>query len=68
MPRFSASLLTAVGLRRVSIGPPIRIMLRGAQGSFAAFISDTAASTGTEGWQTAITLVPGPSVWRISVT
>ena len=24
--------------------------------------------TGTEGWQTAITLVPGPSVWRISVT
>ena len=26
MPRFSASVLTAVGLTRVSIGPPISVM------------------------------------------
>ncbi len=51
----SANLLTAVGLTRVSIGPPIRIIEAGWQGSPAAAISDTAASTGTDGWHTAMT-------------
>ena len=63
-----ARLFTAVGLRRVSMGPPMRIMVFGAAGSFAAFISATAAITGTEGWQTAITLVSGPRNCRNSVT
>src|SRR3546814_1351525 len=38
-----------VGLSRVSIGPPIRVIERGVFGSFMSDISATAASTGTEG-------------------
>jgi hypothetical protein len=51
---FMARLFTAVGLFRASIGPPIMVMLRGVA-SPALAISDTAASTGTVGWQTLIT-------------
>jgi hypothetical protein len=40
--------LTAVGLLRESIGPPIIVSVRGI-GSPAALISETAASTGTVG-------------------
>ena len=60
MPRSSASRLTAVGERRVSIGPPIRIIERGVMGSFSASMRAMAAITGTEGWQTAITCRSGP--------
>jgi hypothetical protein len=44
-----AKLFTTVGLRRVSIGPPIIVMVSGTTFSFRAAISDTAASTGTVG-------------------
>src|SRR5215212_7550800 len=53
VPRSMASLLTAVGFTRVSIGPPMRIIDRGAKASCSSSISATAASTGTEGWHTA---------------
>ena len=46
-------------LRRGSIGPPIMVRLSGV-GSPRAAISDTAASTGTVGWQTEITCTSGP--------
>src|SRR3546814_3103937 len=49
-----ARLLTAVGDSRVSIGPPIITSERGVASPRAA-ISDTAASTGTVGWQTLTT-------------
>src|SRR5690606_39386123 len=49
-----ARLLTAVGLRRASRGPPIITSERGI-GSPRPAISDTAAMTGTVGWQTLIT-------------
>ena len=52
---FVARLLTAVGLLRASIGPPIIVIVRGV-GSPALAISEIAASTGTVGWQTEITL------------
>ena len=68
MPFSSASRLTAVGLRRVSIGPPISVMVAGAKRSPFASISATAASTGTEGWQTAMTCVSGPSSCSMSTT
>src|SRR5438132_641915 len=45
-----AKRLISVGFARGSIGPPIRIIEAGWQGSPAAASSDTAASTGTEGW------------------
>ena len=48
-----------MGLTRVSIGPPISVMVAGAKRSPRASISATAASTGTEGWQTAMTWVSG---------
>ena len=60
MPRSSASRLTAVGERRVSMGPPIRIIERGVFGSFSASMRAMAAITGTAGWQTAITCRSGP--------
>ena len=56
---FIARLLTAVGLLRASIGPPIMVMVRGV-GSPALAISEIAASTGTVGWQTEITFTSGP--------
>src|SRR3546814_17993430 len=49
-----ARLLTAVGDSRVSIGPPIITSERGVASPRAA-ISDTAARTGTVGWQTLTT-------------
>ena len=67
MPRSSASRLTAVGLRRVSIGPPISVMVAGAKRSPRASMMAAAASTGTEGWQTAMTWVSGPSAWSMSI-
>ena len=51
---FMARLLTAVGDLRASMGPPIMVMLSGVVSPRLA-ISDTAASTGTVGWQTLIT-------------
>ncbi len=57
LPRFSASRLTAVGERRVSIGPPISVMVVGTRASPSASIRATAAISGTAGWHT-------PSVWR----
>ena len=68
MPRSSASLLTAVGLRRVSIGPPISVIDGGTQGSSSASISETAAITGTDGWHTAMTWMLPPSTCSISMT
>ena len=56
---FIARLLTAVGLLRASIGPPIMVIVRGV-GSPALAMSEIAASTGTVGWQTEITLTSGP--------
>jgi hypothetical protein len=50
---FIARLLTAVGDLRASMGPPIMVMVRGSLAALA--ISDTAASTGTVGWQTLTT-------------
>src|SRR6266404_6261922 len=57
----SANRLTSVGFAAGSIGPPINIIDAGWQASPAAASSDTAASTGTEGWHTAMTCVCGPS-------
>jgi len=54
---LTARLLTAVGLLRASMGPPIMTIVRGVASPRLA-ISDTAASTGTVGWQTEIT-------WRL---
>ena len=54
-----ARLLTAVGLLRASIGPPIIVIVRGVS-SPALAINETAASTGTVGWQTEITFTSGP--------
>jgi len=45
---------------RVSIGPAIRVMLRGVAACFISAIAATAASTCTQGWHTAITCAPGP--------
>ena len=50
-----AKRLTSVGLTRVSIGPAISVMERGTERSPFASISETAANTGTVGWQTAMT-------------
>ena len=55
-----ASSFTRVGLMRASIGPAIRVMLRGCAGLASAAITATAASAETHGWQTAITCAPGP--------
>ena len=57
--------LTAVGLRRASIGPPIIVMLRGSIGSLAVAMSEIAARTGTVGWQTDKTCRLGPR-WRMN--
>ena len=59
-----ARLLTAVGLRRASIGPPIIVMVRGVASPLLA-ISEIAASTGTVGWHTDITFTSGP-MWRMN--
>ena len=59
-----ARLSTAVGLLRASIGPPIIVIVRGVASPREA-ISETAASTGTVGWQTEITFTSGP-MWRMN--
>ncbi len=46
MPRSCASLLTAVGLQRVSIGPPIKVMDAGIATSSRASIRAVAAISG----------------------
>ena len=51
--RSVASVLTAVGASRVSIGPPIMVSVSGRAGCLSSFISATAASAGTDGWHTA---------------
>jgi hypothetical protein len=64
---FIARLLTAVGDKRASIGPPI-ITSAGGVGSPALAISDTAPSTGTVGWHTEITLTLCPMARMNSCT
>ena len=54
-----ARLLTAVGLFRASIGPPIIIMVLRQRLLVARPCSETAASTGTVGWHTEITCRSG---------
>ena len=66
VPRFSASVLTTVGLMRVSIGPPARISVSGTAGSPSASISAVAASTGTDGWHTANTCTSPPKKRNMS--
>ncbi len=68
MPRSWASLFTPVGLRRVSIGPPISVIDVGTKGSRRASMIETAATTGTEGWHTAMTWVLPPRTCSISMT
>ncbi|MNT35414.1 hypothetical protein D3C72_1714410 [compost metagenome] len=60
-----ARLLTAVGLQRASIGPPIITSVRGV-GSPRLAINDTAASTGTVGWQTLTTCRRSTPRWRMN--
>ena len=59
-----ARLLTEVGLRRASIGPPIITIERGSFSPRAA-ISEMAAITGTVGWHTLITLRLSAPMWRM---
>ena len=59
-----ASSFTLVGLTRVSIGPAISVMLRGCAGLPFCAITAAAASTATQGWQTATTCAPGPITSR----
>ena len=66
VPRFSASVLTTVWLTRVSIGPPARISDSGTAGSPSASIRAVAASTGTDGWQTANTCTSPPKKRNMS--
>ena len=67
MPFSWASWLTEVGLMRVSIGPPISVMVAGAQSSPSASMCATAIITGTAGWQTPMTWVSGPRNCSISI-
>ena len=62
-----AKLFTAVGDLVASIGPPIMVMLKGVFSPREA-INETAAKTGTVGWQTLITwqLPYFPCKWRIN--
>ena len=55
-----ASSLTLVGLMRVSMGPAIKVMLRGWAGLPAWAIREAAVSTCTHGWHTATTWVRRP--------
>ncbi|ODV09924.1 MAG: hypothetical protein ABT19_14105 [Rhodanobacter sp. SCN 68-63] len=60
-----ARLLTLVGLRRGSIGPPIMVIERGVVSPREA-ISEIAASTGTVGWHTEITCSDSAPMWRMN--
>ena len=55
-----ASVFTAVGLMRQSIGPAISVRLAGTAGSSSSDISAVAASAATHGWQIATRCEPGP--------
>ena len=66
VPRSSASVLTTVGLMRVSTGPPARISDSGTSGSPSASIRAVAASTGTDGWHTANTCTSPPKKRNMS--
>src|SRR5437763_1969930 len=48
--------------------PPIKVIDSGTKGSRLASMMETAATTGTEGWQTAITCMLPPSSCSISMT
>ena len=52
--------LAAVALMRQSMGPAISVRLAGVAGWPSSDINATAASAATQGWQTAMTLLPGP--------
>jgi hypothetical protein len=62
-----ASLLTAVGLMRVSTGPAISVRLRGAAGCLSSAMMAAAASADTHGWQTASMCAPSPMAARKSI-
>jgi hypothetical protein len=51
--RWVASVLTAVGALRVSIGPPIMVSVFGRQGILVGAHQRVAAKAGTAGWHTA---------------
>ena len=51
--RWVASVLTAVGASRVSIGPPIMVSVLGRHLALSAPMIAVAAKAGTEGWHTA---------------
>ncbi len=57
-----------VGLTRVSIGPAMSVRLLGWAGWSLAAISEVAASTAGQGWQTAMTWAPGPMCSRKEMT
>ncbi len=63
-----ARLLTWVGLLRVSIGPPIIVIVFGSFASPSVDMIDTAASTGTVGWHTEIRCTSGPRCRMNSIT
>jgi FHS family L-fucose permease-like MFS transporter len=58
-PQVGVYALTAVGLFRASMGPPIIVIVSGV-GSPRLAISETAANTGTVGWQTLMTCASPP--------
>ena len=55
IPLSWATVFTAVGLLRVSIGPPMSVAESGTSGLPSSSIRAIAAIAGTEGWQTAVT-------------
>ena len=62
--RLVASSLTLVGLTRASMGPAMRVMLRGCAGWRPSAITATAPRTATHGWQTATTCDSGPIAFK----
>ena len=63
-----ASVFTGVGLTSTSTGPATSVMLDGWARLRSSASTATAASTGTHGWQTAMTCERGPSTCRNSTT
>ena len=59
---------TEVGLTSTSTGPATSVMLAGRARLRSSASTATAASTGTHGWQTAMTCERGPSTCRNSTT
>ena len=64
-------IIVVLSLLRHALGipqtPPNSVIVDGTKRSPRASISAIAASTGTEGWQTAITWVSGPSSWKMAM-